>query len=234
MNNDYEDIPNKIPDVDVKVPWRKNKRRSKKSGLEYNTERRRELKALGVHKPGYASTPEHLKTMKQLKDMLKNTWSQVFDRLDDYKRMTSKQLEFYRRYAIYGRKNALKAVKAAGYTYADERNIHRQAKALLKHPHAEELIAAFEFEEKAKMGLLVEDVANWWERIANKAMELGDLTNANRAMESYAKYLQMFVEKREITHRVIHSKAELDARIAELQNIIEVERDNIRSNIAIN
>jgi hypothetical protein len=128
----------------------------------------------------------------------------------------------------------MKAVKAAGYTYTDERNIQRKAKELLRHPHAEELIAAFELEEKAKMGLLVEDVANWWERIANKAMELGDLTNANRAMESYAKYLQMFVEKREITHRVISSKSELDARIAELQAVISEERDNIRNNISIN
>lgn len=228
-----EDDPNEIPDADVKVPYRK-RTPGKRQGNLYTQARKRELKALGVHKPGYASTPEHLKAMKQLKEMLRHTWSQVFERVDDYKRVTVKQLEFFRRYAIYGRKNSMKAVKAAGYTYTDERNIQRKAKELLRHPHAEELIAAFELEEKAKMGLLVEDVANWWERIANKAMELGDLTNANRAMESYAKYLQMFVEKREITHRVIHSKSELDARIAELQAVISEERDNIRNNIAIN
>ena len=228
-----EDDPNEIPDADIKVPYRK-RTPGKRQGNLYTQARKRELKALGVHKPGYASTPEHLKAMKQLKEMLRHTWSQVFERVDDYKRVTVKQLEFFRRYAIYGRKNSMKAVKAAGYTYTDERNIQRKAKELLRHPHAEELIAAFELEEKAKMGLLVEDVANWWERIANKAMELGDLTNANRAMESYAKYLQMFVEKREITHRVIHSKSELDARIAELQAVISEERDNIRNNIAIN
>ena len=228
-----EDDPHEIPDADVKVPYRK-RTPGKRQGNLYTQARKRELKALGVHKPGYASTPEHLKAMKQLKEMLRHTWSQVFERVDDYKRVTVKQLEFFRRYAIYGRKNSMKAVKAAGYTYTDERNIQRKAKELLRHPHAEELIAAFELEEKAKMGLLVEDVANWWERIANKAMELGDLTNANRAMESYAKYLQMFVEKREITHRVIHSKSELDARIAELQAVISEERDNIRNNIAIN
>lgn len=228
-----EDDPNEIPDADVKVPYRK-RTPGKRQGNLYTQARKRELKALGVHKPGYASTPEHLKAMKQLKEMLRHTWSQVFERVDDYKRVTVKQLEFFRRYAIYGRKNSMKAVKAAGYTYTDERNIQRKAKELLRHPHAEELIAAFELEEKAKMGLLVEDVANWWERIANKAMELGDLTNANRAMESYAKYLQMFVEKREITHRVISSKSELDARIAELQAVISEERDNIRNNISIN
>lgn len=228
-----EDDPNEIPDADVKVPYRK-RTPGKRQGNLYTQARKRELKALGVHKPGYASTPEHLKAIKQLKEMLRHTWSQVFERVDDYKRVTVKQLEFFRRYAIYGRKNSMKAVKAAGYTYTDERNIQRKAKELLRHPHAEELIAAFELEEKAKMGLLVEDVANWWERIANKAMELGDLTNANRAMESYAKYLQMFVEKREITHRVISSKSELDARIAELQAVISEERDNIRNNISIN
>lgn len=228
-----EDDPHEIPDADVKVPYRK-RTPGKRQGNLYTQARKRELKALGVHKPGYASTPEHLKAIKQLKEMLRHTWSQVFERVDDYKRVTVKQLEFFRRYAIYGRKNSMKAVKAAGYTYTDERNIQRKAKELLRHPHAEELIAAFELEEKAKMGLLVEDVANWWERIANKAMELGDLTNANRAMESYAKYLQMFVEKREITHRVISSKSELDARIAELQAVISEERDNIRNNISIN
>lgn len=228
-----EDDPNEIPDADVKVPYRK-RTPGKRQGNLYTQARKRELKALGVHKPGYASTPEHLKAIKQLKEMLRHTWSQVFERVDDYKRVTVKQLEFFRRYAIYGRKNSMKAVKAAGYTYTDERNIQRKAKELLRHPHAEELIAAFELEEKAKMGLLVEDVANWWERIANKAMELSDLTNANRAMESYAKYLQMFVEKREITHRVISSKSELDARIAELQAVISEERDNIRNNISIN
>lgn len=233
MNDDDEDIPNKVPDADIKVPFRK-RTPGKRPGALYNQDRKRELKALGVHKPGYASTPEHLKTMKQLKEMLKNTWSQVFERLDDYKRMTSKQLEFYRRYAIYGRKNALKAVKAAGYTYTDERNIQRQAKALLKHPHAEELIAAFELEEKAKMGLLVEDVARWFENIATKAMESGDFTNANRAMESYAKYLGMFTERKEITHRTVYSAKELDARIEELHRVLAEEKNEITRKIQIN
>lgn len=233
MTDDDEDIPNKIPDADVKVPFRK-RTPGKRPGALYNQDRKRELKALGVHKPGYASTPEHLKTMKQLKEMLKNTWSQVFERLDDYKRMTSKQLEFYRRYAIYGRKNALKAVKAAGYTYTDERNIQRQAKALLKHPHAEELIAAFELEEKAKMGLLVEDVARWFENIATKAMESGDFTNANRAMENYGKYLGMFLDRKEIIHKTVYSKAELDSRIAELQQVLNEERDALAARISIN
>ena len=228
-----EDDPNEIPDADIKVPYRK-RTPGKRQGNLYTQARKRELKALGVHKPGYASTPEHLKAMKQLKEMLRHTWSQVFERVDDYKRVTVKQLEFFRRYAIYGRKNSMKAVKAAGYTYTDERNIQRKAKELLRHPHAEELIAAFELEEKAKMGLLVEDVARWFENIATKAMESGDFTNANRAMESYAKYLGMFTERKEITHRTVYSAKELDARIEELHRVLAEEKNEITRKIQIN
>lgn len=84
------------------------------------------------------------------------------------------------------------------------------------------------------MGLRVEEVAAWFENIARVAMEAGDFTNANRAMENYGKYLGMFVDRKEITHTTVHSKAELDARIAELQAVLNENRTEIERKLTIN
>ena len=66
------------------------------------------------------------------------------------------------------------------------------------------------------------------------AMGSGDYTNANRAMENLAKYLQMFTERKEVTHRVIHSKEELDTRIAELSRVLKEVEPEIESRLRIN
>lgn len=76
------------------------------------------------------------------------------------------------------------------------------------------------------MKINVEDVVKWFNDIATAAMQTGDFTNANRAMENLAKYLGMFVDKKEIIHKTIHSKEELDTRIGELTAILrEAEPD---------
>lgn len=208
----------------------KNRTNQKDLGRKYS----RELKKLGIHKPARASSAKDLATMRKLQSMLKLTWAQVIETADNYKRLSEKQIEFFRRFAIYGRKNKIKAVYAAGYQFKYQHHAYLTAQQNLKHPHAEDLIRAFELEEKAKMGLLVEDVAAWFENIATKAMEAGDFTNANRAMENYGKYLGMFVERKEITHKNVYNKSELDARIAELQAVISEERDNIKAKLSIN
>lgn len=84
------------------------------------------------------------------------------------------------------------------------------------------------------MGLRVEDVATYFAKIADTAMEQGDFTNANRAMENYGKFLGMFVERKEVTHKTVHNKAELDARIRELQMVISEEQETIAKKLAIN
>lgn len=229
-------MPDEDEEIKIKYPKRpakrggKNRTNQKDLGKKYA----KQLRELGVHKPARASSARDVKTMTKLKEMLKHTWSQVIEDANNYKRLSEKQLEFFRRYAIFGRRNMLKAARAAGYERSDLSNLYRTAKHNLAHPHAEELLRAFELEEKAKMGLLVEDVAAWFENIATKAMEAGDFTNANRAMESYAKYLGMFVEKKEIVHTNIYNKSDLDARIAELQAVISEERQAIREKISIN
>ena len=208
----------------------KRRLNQKELGTKYSLE----LKKMGIHKPSSITSAKDLATMRKLQSMLKHTWAQVIENANDYKRMSERQLEFYRRYAIYGRKNKIKAIYAAGYQFKHPHHAYDAAQNNLKHPHAEDLIRAFELEEKAKMGLMVEDVANWFETIATKAMEAGDFTNANRAMESYGKYLGMFVERKEVTHKNVYSKGELDARIAELQTVISEERDSIKNRLSIN
>ncbi len=192
------------------------------------------LRILGVHKPARAASATDVKTMKQLKEMLSVTWNQVVERANDFKRFSPKQLEFYKRYAINGRRNRTACARAAGYQSDNPMVLLEMANRNLRMHHAEDLIAAFELEEKARMGLRVEDVAAWFERIATQAMDAGDFANANRAMESYAKYLGMFTERKEITHRTVHSEKELDARIAELHTILSEERDAISKKLSIN
>ena len=84
------------------------------------------------------------------------------------------------------------------------------------------------------MKLCVEDVVKWFQDIASAAMETQDFTNANRAMENLAKYLGMFVEKKEITHKVVQSREELDARIAELTAVLREAEPEIERKLRIN
>lgn len=229
-------MPDSPDDIKVNYPKRPAKRRGKNRTNQKDLGKKyaKELRKLGVHKPARAASARDVRIMKTLKDMLKNTWSQVIEEADNYKRLSEKQLEFFRRYAIFGRRNKIKAMVAAGYKLSRVSDLYKAAQRNLAHPHAEELLRAFELEEKAKMGLLVEDVAAWFENIATKAMEAGDFTNANRAMESYAKYLGMFTERKEITHRTVHSAAELDARIAELHKVLAEEKNEITKKLTIN
>ena len=84
------------------------------------------------------------------------------------------------------------------------------------------------------MKINVEDVVKWFNDIATAAMQTGDFTNANRAMENLAKYLGMFVDKKEIIHKTIHSKEELDTRIGELTAILREAEPDLERKLRIN
>lgn len=84
------------------------------------------------------------------------------------------------------------------------------------------------------MKINVEDVVRWFNDIATQAMSSGDFTNANRAMENLAKYLGMFLERKEITHRTIYSRDELDNRIQELTSILKEAEPEIEKRLRIN
>lgn len=207
---------------------------SKRPGqVERQWKYRRELKALDIQKPRGAASARHVKIMKELKDALRHSWAMLRDNIDDFQRFSEKQIAFARHYAKNGRTNKTAAARAAGYLMPDPTALLNTANHNLKMPYMDQLITAFEFEEKARMKICVEDVVAWFNRIAEQSIETGDFTNANRAMENLAKYLQMFVEKKEVTHRVIHSREELDARIVELTKVLKDAEPEIERNLGI-
>ena len=198
---------------------------------------RKKLKALNIVLPrGAIMTPHMLKSVNQIKTFLKRTWSDRYDKhMPEWTRLTGKQIAFCKHHAALSRASKMEAMRKAGYEDNDPEDMRARAANLLKRPSIEALIQAFELEGRAQMKLTVEEVVDWFKKIATDAMAVGDFTNANRAMENLGKYLQMFTEKREITHRVIHSQEDLDTRIAELTAVLrEVEPEiNKRLNLDI-
>lgn len=192
-----------------------------------------EYRKLRLQVPKGARTPKNLKLMQELKGFLRESWARAAPQMKDWRYFTEKQIAFARQYALSGRTNKAAAIRAAGYSVADHRDAWDRATKNLKLPFMEELIQAFELEEKLRMKINVEDVVKWFNDIATAAMESGDFTNANRAMENLAKYLGMFVEKKEIIHKTVHSKEELDTRIAELTAILRDAEPDIERKLRI-
>lgn len=195
---------------------------------------RRELKELNIHKPKRAVTKQHVEAIRSIKDHLRETWQAHWDKAERFKNFTPKQIEFARQYAINGRTNKCGAARLAGYDTANYNILLRVANRNLAIPHFHDLVTAFEIEEKARMKINVADVVKWFNDIATAAMQTGDFTNANRAMENLAKYLQMFTERKEVTHRVVHSKEELDTRIAELSRVLKEVEPELDARLRIN
>lgn len=178
------------------------------------------LKSINIQKPAGRVKQKDVQILKELRDEFKHTWERIADKFDNFKYFSERQIKFAKYYAQNGRRSILNASIRAGYVSKHAPTHINNMKKTMQIAGFEELIQAFEFEEKAKMKISVEDVVKWFNDIAMAAMAAGDFTNANRSMESLAKYLGMFVEKREITHRVVHNKQELDDRIAELTAVL--------------
>lgn len=221
-----------------KRPPRRERRRNGSGNNQPALRRReryaRELKKLNVHKPARTARYKDVVAMTALKESLRETWAQVHAKAYEFRFFNERQQKFARFYALNGRSNKAEAMRLAGYKADTPWNLTGRANDLLRIPGMDELIRAYEFEEKARMKLTVEDVVKWFQDIAKAAMETQDFTNANRAMENLAKYLGMFIEKREITHRVIQNKDELDARIAELTAVLREAEPEIERNLRIN
>lgn len=192
-----------------------------------------QLKLLRVHKPKGRAKAEDVAKFNKLKNELRLTYAAVIDKFDGWKYFTERHFKFAQAYARNGRTSVVKAMKEAGYDYGRPDNIKMMGQRALTLHGMEELISAFELEEKARMKLNVEDVVDWFRKIATAAMDTGDFTNANRAMENLGKYLGMFVEKREITHKVVHNKQELDDRIAELTGILKEAEPELEAKLRI-
>lgn len=168
-------------------------------------------------------TPSKLKAYKEFKEYVGETWGQAKGLLENQPKWTPRQVEFARLWAANGRKGILKCMRDAGYKTQNDGALYQDGQRLLAREDIQQLINAFEVEEKAKVVMAIEDVAEYLKKIADAAYEAGDYSNANRSMENLGKYLGMFVDRKEVTHRVIRSREELDAKIIEYQEILENE-----------
>jgi hypothetical protein len=195
---------------------------------------RRELREMNIHQPKRVVTKQHVDAIRSIKEHLRETWRAHWDKVERFKNLTPKQVEFARQYAINGRTNKCGAARLAGYDSGNYNILLRIANKNLAIPHYHELVTAFEIEEKARMKINVEDVVKWFNDIATAAMQTGDFTNANRAMENLAKYLGMFIDKKEIIHKTVHSKEELDTRIGELTAILREAEPDLERKLRIN
>jgi hypothetical protein len=192
-----------------------------------------QLREMNIHKPARGIRKENVTAIRNLKEHLRETWQSNWDKISKIKKLRPKQVEFARQYAKNGRTNKCGAMRLAGYDTNNPAVLRAMADENLSIPYFNDLVTAFEIEEKARMKINVEDVVKWFNDIATQAMASGDFTNANRAMENLAKYLGMFVEKKEITHRTIHSKEELDTRISELTAILKEAEPDIERKLRI-
>lgn len=206
----------------------------KRSGHYYREQKKLELESMKIQLPWSKMTAEKVKNMKFLREELRLTFQQHVDKMPEFVRLTEKQVRFYKAYVQLGRRSKIKAMQLAGYMRKSAQNLWNDATILLRKPEADDIMRAFEFEEKARMLLTVEDVVQWFQNIATKALDVGDFTNANRAMENLGKYLGMFVERKEVKITNITSKDDLDAEIARLRSVLEDNREDIERQITVN
>ena len=189
------------------------------------------VKDLNIQKPKGLLRRGHAKTIKQLAGFLTHTLDGHKHKFSEWQHLSEKQIAFAREYEARGRRNIIPAMRAAGYESDFDGTLRNMAVKTMAKEGFDELLDALEFERKARMKISVDDVVVWFNKIASAAMETGDFTNANRAMENLARYLQMFVERKEITHKVVHNKDELDARIAELTMVLKEAEPDIAARI---
>ncbi len=169
--------------------------------------------------------------LRKLKEYFKLSWAKLVADIPNIEKLRPKQVTFAREYALSGRKNRAEAVRRAGYQTDNPEMVDRLGRRLVQNERVMKLVEAFEVEHRKQMTISVSEVVKYFGDIADAAVAVGDFTNANRAMENLAKYLGMFVEKKEITHKVVTSKAELDARIEELTKVLRDSAQEIEDSL---
>ena len=110
--------------------------------------------------------------------------------------MAPKQEKFCMEYMATG--DALVAYKAAGYK--EGKNVsdtRRRAYALLSKPKINQRIKDIREEAMTKMAWNADRVMDRLDEVYQHSLSNSDYTNANRAVESVAKHLGMFVERSE-------------------------------------
>lgn len=111
----------------------------------------------------------------------------------------------------------------AGYSVKGKKpfQIRGRAKDLLKTPKVSAFVDYIREKAVDKLALSVEDIVNKFLTTYDTAMQEGDLTNANRALENLGKHLGMFVERSMVEQKITMSQDQIDAELAKYQGVID-------------
>ncbi len=219
---------------EVVIKHRKNKKSP--SGTQPGVLQRRyrqELAAIDVHCPSRALNKEEVANLKMLHAEFEGLRQKLREDARRFKTFNKRQVLFLRFYMLNGYKSLAKCMRQAGYQGEQTETLAHQGRLILRKPGAAELLSILEQEEKLKMKITVEEVVAWFRKIAEASMETGDYTNANRSMENLGKFLNMFVDKKVIEHRTVSSREELDARIAELTQVLKEAEPEIEKKLRV-
>lgn len=192
----------------------------KDGGRTRKQRRTKEFKELGINRPARTAYHEDLESIKLIRSKLPKLWESFQPNIARYHRYSKRQILFAYYYAGNNRTNKSAAYVQAGYSKRPLDKAYEEIKRIMNTDGMEELIRAFEQENRMSARIGVDEVVAYFKDIADRAMEAADYANANRAMENLAKWLQMFVTKTEITHKTVTSKEDLDERIATYQRIL--------------
>lgn len=119
--------------------------------------------------------------------------------------------------------DAYQAYLNAGYSVGDQKpfKIRGRAKELLQTPKVAAFVNYIRDKTMEKLVVKVEDIIEKFMTTYNQAMDAGDFTNANRALENLGKHLGMFVERSLVEQKISMSADELDREIAKYQAVID-------------
>lgn len=145
--------------------------------------------------------------------------------------LTEKQEEFCRLYALNGRTHITNCMRLAGYSPKHRQTLYNAGGDLLKMPKIESRIKAYEDAMRSKVMVCVDDVVQYFKNIADKATEVQDFTNANRAMENLAKWLGMFVERKEVKFQNVTTVDEAKKQIEDLLFFADEHRPEIEKSL---
>ena len=141
--------------------------------------------------------------------------------------LNDKQRRFVDTYVAGGCSNLKAALHAAGYT-ASDKNAAAQARQILRAPQVRAYMMTKEKEAKYSASISVEEVVSYYNRLIETAFTKGDLTNVNRALESLGKYLNMFIERTELTVKQVRSKEEVAEELDRMMAIYQESKPLIR------
>lgn len=121
----------------------------------------------------------------------------------------------------------MRAFKEAGLAYPSTKSWHYyNANSALKKPRVKAYIKYLLEKKVSELGVTVEWVVSKFRSVYDEAMATKDFGNANKALENLAKYLGMFIERKEEHVYNYRNEAELDRELARLLAVAEQVETN--------